>query len=280
MFDVEDRTDEQILKEQQEMFHQLDLYVKEQTILKDKDIFGPSSKITKKNYKGNDKYINLLKIFFTLREQCILGNFGVDKNGNPKQLQSIEKFAKVFLLRFNNSRPQFYSFTKAASLTNIPLEEITGVKDDPTQPGIPNSVRFDLNYLLNLLEEYTKEKWETEVKELTIFETPNQTLLLQDVFYQEKILELKEHTALRRLFTYETDRSIDKLSYAELTPLDKELPEWFIHFKLDTYKKLTRKEQLVAYFNEYDNLFDFSKNYQVSEPSETDIKAHQYYQRK
>ena len=277
MFDIQDRTDEQILEEQQEIFKFLETQTKQQAIQKDKDIFGQSSKITKKNFKGNDKYINTIKIFFTLREQCYLGNFGVDKKGENKQLQSIEKFGTVFLLRFTNSRPQFYSFKKASELTNISLEDIKGVEGDLTKPGIPNSVRFDLNYLLNLLEEYTKESWESAIKELTIFSNKEESLVMQDMYYQEKMLELKEHTAIRRLFTYETDRVKAKLNYAELTPVGKDLPDWFIHFKLDTYKKLTRKEQLVAHFNEYGNKFNFNTNYEVGQPSSTDIKAHQYY---
>ena len=276
--DVQDRTDEQILADQQAIFQHLEFELKQQAIQKDKNIFGYSSKITKKNFKGNDKYINLIKIFFTLREQCVLGNFGVDKKGNPKQLQSVEKFAKVFMLRFTNSRPQFYSFSKASKLANVSVEDITGVESDTNNPGIPNSVRFDLNYLLDLLEDYTKDNWRSEIADLTIFETDSQTQLLQDVFYQEKMLELKEHTAIRRLFTYETDRAVVKPDYAELTPEGKELPDWFVHFKLDTYKKLTRKEQLVAHFNQYDSKFDFANTYEVNEPSSTDIKAHHHYQ--
>ena len=303
------------------------------------------TKLSRKNPTVNDKYITLLKVFFTIREECHKGNLGTTTKGELKQLQSIEKFEKVFMLRFSNSRPQFYSFKKAAELTGLTLEDINNIraKEDifnqynnlrPTLfpvseivdlilPEISyktpkeqlqsskesldsylklakdnleaittantliellskfiknyygysqegnEGIRFDINSFFDLLEDSTKESWNKELEGLTLFSTTEETNIVTDMFYLEKIMELKEHYAFRRFFTYESERKkVDKVEYAELTPSDKVLPDWYVYFKQDTFKCLKRKEQLVAFLNNYDDRYsELSTDYKFDLPA-------------
>lgn len=304
------------------------------TLQIDKSFDNPvvENKVSRKNPTVNNKYINLLKVFFTIREECHKGNLGINTKGELKQLQSIEKFEKVFMLRFTNSRPQFYSFKKAAELTGLTLEDINLIrakediftqynsvrpilfpvseivdlilpeisyknsieqlqaskeslysylklaKDNLEATETANTlitllnkfiknyyvysqegnegIRFDINSFFELIEDSTKERWDSELKGLTLFSTTEETNIVTDMFYQEKMMELKDHFAFRKLFTYESERKrTNKVDYAELTSKDKILPDWYVHFKQDTFKCLKRKEQLVAFLNNYDDRY-------------------------
>ena len=82
-------------------------------------------------------------------------------------------------------------------------------------------------------------------------------------------MELKEHYAFRKLFTYESGRKrTDKVDYAELPPVNKVLPDWYVYFKQDTFKHLKRKEQLVAFLNNYDDRYsELPTDYQFNLPA-------------
>lgn len=300
------------------------------------------NKVSRKNPTVNNKYINLLKVFFAIREECHKGNLGINTKGELKQLQSIEKFEKVFMLRFTNSRPQFYSFKKAAELTELTLEDINNIRAKEnifTQYSILRStlfpvseivdlilpeisyktpkeqlqsskeslysylslisnnqqaintanqlidllnkfiknyyiysqegnegIQFNINSFFELIEESTKKNWSKELEGLTLFSTTEETNIVTDMFYQEKMMELKDHFAFRKLFTYESERKkTNKIDYAELTSEDKILPDWYVHFKQDTFKYLKRKEQLVAFLNNYDDRYSqLPTNYQFN----------------
>jgi hypothetical protein len=317
------------------------------TVQIDKSFDHPldETKLSRRNPTVNDKYITLLKVFFAIREECHKGNLGTNTKGELKQLQSIEKFEKVFMLRFTNSRPQFYSFKKAVELTGLTLENINNIraKEDifnqynnlrPTLfpvteivdlilPEIsyktPNEqlqsskeslysylklakdnleatttantlinllskfiknyygysqegnegIRFDINSFFELIEDSTKESWGKELEGLTLFSTTEETNIVTDMFYQEKMMELKEHYAFRKLFTYESERKrTDKVDYAELPPVNKVLPDWYVYFKQDTFKHLKRKEQLVAFLNNYDDRYsELPTDYQFNLPA-------------
>jgi hypothetical protein len=292
-----------------------------------------SNKVNRNNSTVNDKYIFLIKVFFAVREECFKGNFGITTKGELKQLQSIEKFEKVFMLRFTNSRPQFYSFKKAVELTGLTLEDINNIrakedifnkynslrstlfsvseivdlilpeisyktpkeqlqaskeslysylrlaKDNLEATTTANTliellskfinnyygysqegnegIRFDINSFFELIENSTKEDWDKEIEGLTLFSTNEESKVMADMFYQEKMMELKEHYAFRKLCTYESQRlNPSNIDYANLTTEGKLLPDWYVHFKQNTYFTLLRKEQLVAFFNNYDDRYN------------------------
>lgn len=214
-----------------------------------------SNKVNRNNSTVNDKYIFLIKVFFAVREECFKGNLGTNTKGDLKQLQSIEKFEKVFMLRFTNSRPQFYSFKKASEVSGITLTQINNIKAKDN--GKYEGIRFDINTLLDLIEPATKVNWDKDISELTVFSTTEETAVVTDMFYLEKMMELREHYAFRRLCTYESQRlNPNNIDYGNLTPENKVLPDWYVYFKQDTFFTLLRKEQLVAFFNNYDDRYN------------------------
>lgn len=238
-----------------------------------------SNKLSRKNPTVNDKYITLLKVFFAIREGCHKGNLGTNSKGKLKDLKSIEKFEKVFMLRFTNCRPQFYSFKKAAELTGLTVEDMHKIEAKPTYDELGNKkyqgIRFDITDFFSLIEEPTKADWEQDIYATTLFTTKEESLIYRDIFYQDKMMQLKEHYCIRRLFTYESERvNPSSIDYAELTPEGKLLPDWFVHFKQDTFKTLKRKEQLVAFFNNYDERYDSTVDYQVGKPTQEAITIH------
>lgn len=238
-----------------------------------------SSKLSRKNPTVNDKYIFLIKVFFAIREECHRGNLGTTSKGQLKELKSIEKFEKVFMLRFTNCRPQFFSFKKAAELTGLTLEDINNIKAKPD--GKYEGIRFDITDFFNLIEETTKADWEQDIYSATLFDSDLERLLYRDFFYQDKIMQLKQHYCFRKLCTYENERTNpNKIEYAELTSEGKQLPAcnlpaWYIHFRHGTFDELKRKEQLVAFFNNYDDRYDSNVEYQIEPATEEQIKVHQ-----
>lgn len=242
-----------------------------------KDIFSNQDKV-KPGANTTEKYTNLINIFFSLKELIMLGKLGYTTKGEVKQIKSIEKFAKVFLIRFHNSRPEFYSFKKASGLTNISIKKIQ---------ELPNLLRFELEDLFNLLEWKTKEAWRVDMEATTLFSSGKELATSICEYYKNKILELQNYYCIRRLFTYEEDRLNNKVEYAQLTPDRAKLPNWFLLFKADKFDKLTRKEQLVAYFNEYHNRYSeiMSQNPEEFEwvnelqPSSEDIKVHKFFRK-
>jgi len=242
-----------------------------------------SSKLSRKNPTVNDKYIFLIKVFFAVREECHRGNLGTTSKGKLKELKSIEKFEKVFMLRFTNCRPQFFSFKKAAELTGLTLENINNIKAKPDSKY--EGIRFDITDFFNLIEETTKADWEQDIYSATLFDSDLERLLYIDVFYQDKIMQLKDHYCFRKLCTYENERTNpNKVEYAELTLKDKQLPAcnlsacnlpaWYIHFRYGTFDELKRKEQLVAFFNNYDDKYDSNVEYIVEPATKEQIDVH------
>ena len=238
-----------------------------------------SNKVNRNNSTVNDKYIFLIKVFFAVREECFKGNLGTTTKGDLKQLQSIEKFEKVFMLRFTNSRPQFYSFKKASEVSGLTLAQINNIKAKSN--GKYEGIRFDINTLLDLIEPSTKVNWDKDISKLTVFSTTEETNVVTDMFYLEKMMELSEHYAFRKLCTYESQRlNPSNIDYANLTVEGKLLPDWYVHFKQDTYFTLLRKEQLVAFFNNYDDIYNsLPTDYQFTlEPATQEtINAHKLY---
>jgi hypothetical protein len=238
-----------------------------------------NSKLSRKNPTVNDKYINLIKAFFAIREECHRGNLGTTSKSQLKELKSIEKFEKVFMLRFTNCRPQFYSFKKAAELTGLALEDINNIKAKPN--GNYEGIRFDITDFFKLIEETTKTDWEQDIYSATLFDSDLERLLYRDVFYQDKMMQLKEHYCFRKLCTYENERTNpNKVEYAELTSEDKSLPDWYIHFRYGTFDELKRKEQLVAFFNNYDDRYDSNVDYQVESATQEQIEVHKSWKNK
>lgn len=316
----------------------------EQSLHFDKSFDHPldRNKLSKKNPTVNDKYITLLKVFFAIREECHKGNLGTNSKGELKNLKSIEKFEKVFMLRFTNCRPQFYSFKKAAELTGFTVEDMQNIraKEDifskysqerkqlqfteldilvelshnttkeklqtnqenllMLSQKIPSQVvtnllnytnkfikeyfkysqptegiRFDITDFFNLVEENTKADWEQDIYSATLFDNTEEKAIYRDIFYQDKMMQLKEHYCFRRLFTYENDRTNPtEVEYAQLTTEGKQLPDWFVHFKQNTFQTLKRKEQLVAFFNNYDEKYDANVDYQIEKPTQEAIEIH------
>jgi hypothetical protein len=143
----------------------------------------------------------------------------------------------------------------ASELAGIPVENLK---------EMPISLQFDLDYFYKLIEPSTKLAWQRTV-----------TL--------SRILEVSEYYTMRRLFTYEADRVNSKREYAELTPKGKLLPDWFVLFKSGRYERLTRKEQAVAYFNQYNDLYlqtvTLSPNYfEYAKEIEVDLASIQIHQ--
>ena len=238
-----------------------------------------NSKISRKNPTVNNKYINLIKIFFAIKEECNKGNLGLTSKDKVKELKSIEKYEKVFMLRFTNSRPQFFSFKKAAELTGLSLEDINNIRAKLNNKY--EGIRFDISDFYNLIEEDTKSKWEKEIELNTLFDSELEKVIYRDIFYLNKIMELKEHYCFRKLCTYEDERNnVNKIEYAELTPKGKPLPDLYIHFREGTFYELKRKEQLVAFFNNYDDKYDSTLYYEIELASHEQIEVHRNWKTK
>ena len=262
--------EEEIMREvDPDFFKTIEQEMREERL--NKPIFCNQDKI--KNGKDTAvKYINLLNAFFEIKELSIQGKLGINTKGEIKQVKSIEKFAKVFLLRFYNSRPQFYSFTKV----NLTLIEVK---------TIPNGLRFDLEDIYSLLESNTNNYWKYEIESLSSFANLEETATITCEFIKSNLLPLKDYYCIRRMFTYEDDRKENRVEYAELTPEGKYLPDWFIQFKQGRFDKLTRKEQLVAFFNDYHTRYSERLRVNPSEfdyiedirPSSEAINVHKFY---
>jgi hypothetical protein len=234
VFGLEEDTADKIL------FQNIEQEIKESQI--NKPIFSYQD-IIPQGKDNSIKYVNLIDAFFNIKEACMRGELGVNHKGEHKLLLSIERFAKVFLLRFYNSRPQFYSFKKAG----IGLETLN---------LIPYGLRFDIEEVFGLLEPTTKLAWNSEIESsYTIFSSTQEIAEVTCNILSSKLLPLQAYYCLRRLFTYETDRAKPSIDYAPLTESGAILPNWFLHFKQGHYEKLGRKEQAIAYLNDYNTRY-------------------------
>ena len=241
MFDIE------IENKEREKAHDLFLKQMYKTTIA-RPIFQEADRV--KDGKSNGiQYYALIKIYFAIRLHF-----------PKKEVSSVEKTEKAIMVRFNGALPTCLTFKKVEELVeqyqSIPLENLE---------DISIGLRFTFLDLVKMIEPATL----SNIK--CLVEGALNPLQEECDYYLKKAWELKDYYCIRRLCTYETDREKEAIDYANLSKKDELLPLWFLWYKAGTFEKLTRKEQLVAYLNDYNDIYQ--------REMEKDVRVFQYVER-